>query len=231
MAVELSERLAAVARQVPAGAVVADIGTDHAYLPVYLVRRGIAPRAVAGDVHRKPYEAALATVRACELEDRIDVRLGDGLQVLAPGEADVVVLAGMGGKTVCSILTAGRSVLAKVQRLIIQPMRDISLVRRWLLANGWRLADEDMAREGGHYYFIMAAEPGQEKVKDAFWLELGPRLLEKRHELLHDYLLKRLREIDTVLAEIKRAQSAVALEKAALLKQEAEKIREVFSKW
>lgn len=231
MSFVLTARLAAVARQVPAGAVVADIGTDHAYLPVYLVREGIVPRALAGDVHRGPWQAALETVRSNGLEEYIDLRMGDGLKVLKPGEANVIVLAGMGGKTVCSILSAGKSVLEKAQRLIIQPMRDISLVRCWLGDNGWQMVDEEIVCEGRHYYVIIVAEPGLENINDKFLLEWGPRLLEKRDPVLHDYLLKRMREIGSVLVEIKKAQSTGAQEKVEVLQEEVKKIREVLEKW
>lgn len=228
---ELSKRLTAVARHVPVGAAVADIGTDHAYLPVYLVRQGISARVVAGDINRKPFEGALITVRDSGLEKYIDLRMGDGLQILKPGEVSVLVVAGMGGKTVCAIFEQGLSVLQQVQRLIIQPMRDIPMVRRWLADNGWRLVDEDMVAEDGHYYVIMVAEPGMEKVTDCFALEVGPRLLEKKDTVLQEFLKRRIIEINTILAEINRARSVGANNRAEALKQEAHKIKEVLESW
>lgn len=228
---ELSKRLAAVARHVPVGAAVADIGTDHAYLPVYLVRQGIATRVVAGDINPKPFKGALLTVRESGLERYIDLRMGDGLQILKPGEVSVLVVAGMGGKTVCAIFEQGLHVLQQVQRLIIQPMRDIPMVRRWLADNGWRLVDEDMVTEDGHYYVIMVAEPGMEKVTDSFALVVGPRLLEKKDIVLKEFLKRRIIEINTILVEINRARSVGANKRAEALKQEAHKIKEVLENW
>ncbi|TYO97311.1 tRNA (adenine(22)-N(1))-methyltransferase [Desulfallas thermosapovorans] len=228
---ELSKRLAAVARHVPVGAAVADIGTDHAYLPVYLVRQGISARVVAGDINYGPFEGALLTVRDSGLEKYIDLRMGDGLQILKPGEVNVLVVAGMGGKTVCDIFEQGRSVLQQVRRLIIQPMRDIPEVRRWLTGNGWRLVDEDMVTEDGHYYVIIVAEPGMERPADSFVLEVGPRLLEKKDPVLKEFLKRRIIEINTILQEIKRARSVGANNRAKVLRQEARKIREVLESW
>jgi len=228
---ELSKRLTAVAQQVPAGAAVADIGTDHAYLPVYLVRHGISPRVVAADINRKPFESARLTVQTSGLEKYIDLRIGDGLKILKPGEVSVLVVAGMGGKTICAIFDQGQAVLQLVQRLVIQPMRDIPMVRRWLSDHGWRLVDEDMVAEDGHYYVILAAEHGLEEVTDHFAIKVGPRLLEKKDPVLQEFLERRLVEIKSILAELARAQSEIASNRAQLLRQEAREIEEVLAKW
>ncbi|WP_041285275.1 tRNA (adenine(22)-N(1))-methyltransferase [Desulfoscipio gibsoniae] len=228
---ELSKRLATVARHVPVGATVADIGTDHAYLPVYLVRRGISPRVVGVDINQGPFDAAHLTVRASGLDEYIDLRMGDGFNIIKPGEVSVVVVAGMGGKTICKILAQGREVLQHLRRLVLQPMRDIVMVRKWLTDNGWRLMDEEMVTEDGHYYVIIVAEPGFEKIKNSFALKLGPRLLEKKDAVLREFLKRRIIEINIILGEITSAHSSEANTRAQVLKQEAEEIEEVLSKW
>lgn len=225
--VELSKRLAAVVRHIPRDSVVADIGTDHAYLPVYLIQTGRAKKVLAGEVTAGPYRAAQETVRSCQLEQQIDVRMGNGLGVLQPGETDVVVLAGMGGKTIISILEAGSEVLKSIRRLIIQPMRDVPAVRRWLVRNNWCLVDEDMVAEDGHYYVIIVAEKGNEKIVDEFILEVGPRLLEKQDDILVEYLKKRSANIGLVLQKLKDAKSDEARSRAGLLIKEKDRIREV----
>ncbi len=103
---KLSKRLATIAALVPPGGRLADIGTDHAYLPVYLVTEGIVPSAVAGEVNEGPFRAAGEALARVGLADRISLRFGDGLAVLAPGEADTAVIAGMGGQTIVDILAA-----------------------------------------------------------------------------------------------------------------------------
>lgn len=228
---ELSKRLAALAGHVPAGEAVADIGTDHAYLPVYLIQQGISPWVVAGDINQKPFEAARLTVQSSGLEKCIDLRMGDGLSILKPGEVGVLVLAGMGGKSVCAIFAQGLSVLQQAQRLVIQPMRDIPLVRRWLVEHGWRLVDEEMVTEDGHYYVIIVAEPGRELNTDDFTLAVGPRLLEKKDAVLKEFLAGRVLAIRQILMEITRAESAVARSRAEQLKQETKQIEEVLGNW
>jgi len=228
---ELSKRLAAVAQHVPSGAAVADIGTDHAYLPVYLVRHGISTLVVAADINRKPFESARLTVQNSGLEKYIDLRLGDGLKILEPGEVSVLVVAGMGGKTICAILDQGRAVLRQVQRLVIQPMRDIPMVRCWLANHGWRLVDENMVAEDGHYYVIIAAEPGLEEVSDQFAINVGPCLLKKKDPVLKVFLVRRLVEIKSILTEITRAQSEIASDRAQLLRKESMEIEEVLARW
>ncbi len=228
---ELSRRLAAVARHVPAGAIVADIGTDHAYLPVYLVRQGVSHRIIAGDINRKPFDSARLTVQANDLEKYIDLRMGDGLKILEPGEVSVLVVAGMGGKTVCAIFDQGRAVLKQVRRLIIQPMRDMPVVRRWLADNGWQLVDEDMVVEDGHYYVIIVAEPGLELIADNSALMMGPCLLRKKDPVLKEFLKRRILEIKSILIKITRSQSAAASKRAKLLSEETKEIEEVLARW
>jgi len=224
---ELSKRLAAVARNVPDGVTVADIGTDHAYLPVYLVREGRTARVVAGEISRGPYKSALSTLRTQDMEKQIDLRLGDGLDILAPGEVEVITLAGMGGKTVCEILDAGRRVIERVKLLIIQPMGDAPVVRRWLLENDWSFANEEMVYEDGHYYVIIVAKPGLEVIRDDFLLDFGPRLIERRDTVFYGYLQKKLAEIKAVLFKLEFTDSEKAREKVSFLHKQAARIEEV----
>jgi len=211
--------------------VVADIGTDHAYLPVYLVRNRIVDRVVAGEVTRGPYGIAIEAVRTAGLDSQIEVRLGDGLQVIYPGEVNVVVLAGMGGRTICGILASGRSVLERLERLILQPMRDAAMVRRWLVENGWQMTDEDMVYEDSHFYVVIVARPGREKITDSVVFELGPRLMENRSAVFRRFLLKRRADIGAVLSELQTVRGTRVMEKSFRLQREADKIEEVLNSW
>ncbi|HBX24536.1 MAG TPA: SAM-dependent methyltransferase [Desulfotomaculum sp.] len=231
MSVRLSARLACVACYVPTGSVVADIGTDHAYLPVYLVRNRIVDRVVAGEVTRGPYRIAIEAVRTAGLDSQIEVRLGDGLQVIYPGEVNVVVLAGMGGRTICGILASGRSVLERLERLILQPMRDAAMVRHWLVQNGWQMTDEDMVYEDNHFYVVIVARPGREKITDSVVFELGPRLMENRSAVFRRFLLKRRADIGAVLRELQTVRGTRVMEKSFRLQREADKIEEVLNSW
>ncbi|MFO7172150.1 MAG: class I SAM-dependent methyltransferase [Bacillota bacterium] len=159
LTVSLPPRLQAVARWVLPGAPVADIGTDHGRLPVYLVQQGQVPRAVASDRLPGPLAAARRTVAAAGVADRVDLRLADGLAALQPGEVATVVVAGMGGLLMLKILAGRPEALRGVRRLVLQPNTDVEEVRRWLHAHGWRLVAEELAEDGGRFYVVLVAEP------------------------------------------------------------------------
>ena len=156
----LDERLSAVARWVLPGKTMADIGTDHAYLPCWLVSCGICPKAVASDVAQGPYERARLITADIGLKEEISVRLGSGLSVLQPNEAATIVMAGMGGKLICELLQAEPEVTASAHRLVLQPQRNPELVRGWLASHGWRIIADDLAKDGKMWYNIIVAERG-----------------------------------------------------------------------
>jgi len=229
MKINLSRRLASVAGMVLPQGKVADIGTDHGFLPAYLVLQGTCPAAVASDTAAGPLEAARRLVSQLELENRIELRLGDGLAVLRPGEVSTVCLAGMGGTTQIAILTAAPEVLTRLPRLVLQPMRGAALLRRWLAGHGWTLVAEDLVLEEGKYYEVMAAEPGAATLSD--WQEVaGPLLVAGRHPLLPAYLAHRLVSGETVLASLERSGSPAAQAKKAELYREMNLLRKV-NRW
>ena len=154
----LDARLSAVATLVRHGSIVADIGTDHAYLPAYLVGTGVCPRAIASDLRVGPLENARETVRAFGLEDRIQTVLSDGLDALTPGCCDDVILAGMGGILIAELLARTPWLCAPDIRVIAQPMSHHEDVRRFFFEHGFSLREEVCAVDGRHCYCAMAAE-------------------------------------------------------------------------
>ncbi len=202
----LSPRLLKIASLVPEGAVVADVGTDHALLPAYLVVTGKCPRAIATDVRPGPLAAARATLRELGVERQVELRLGYGLTVLKPREVDAVVIAGVGAHTAIAILERSPAVRASVRRFVLQPAKGAALLRRWLAEHGFRLVKEELAREGNRFHEVMAVEAGREEVRHPLLLELGlevgPRLWEERHPLLRAFLEDRLSRYRRILARI-----------------------------
>lgn len=154
---KLSERLRKIADQVPAGSRVADIGSDHALLPSYLVLSGRISKAIAGEVNSGPLEAARKQVQEVNLQAFIEVRGGDGLAVIQPGEVNVITIAGMGGSLIVKILSAEPSKLEGIERLVLQPNIGEDTVRRWLLKHEWQLIAEDIVEEDGKIYEILTA--------------------------------------------------------------------------
>lgn len=155
--IHLDKRLAMVASLVRRGSRVADIGTDHAYLPAYLVESGLCPNGIAADIRQGPLEAAHNTVTAAGLDDKIALRLGDGLSPVSPNEADDIVIAGMGGETIAEILSAAEWVKDERLQLVLQPMTRAEELRRWLLTNGFTVTAERLIRDGHHMYPVIAA--------------------------------------------------------------------------
>ena len=156
--ITLDERLSAVAALVRPGSRLADIGTDHAYLPVHLVQTGVCPAAIASDIGAGPLDAARHTVTIAGLTSEIALRLGDGLSTITAEEIDDIAIAGMGGETIAAILEAVRWVKDSRLRLILQPMTRAEDLRRWLLQNGFSVIEEHLIIDGRHLYPVLAAE-------------------------------------------------------------------------
>ena len=158
---ELSPRLRMAADLIPAGARLADVGTDHAYLPAALILEKKIPWAVAADLRQGPLDRARATVRDYGLAGRVAFRLCDGLTGVRPGEADAIVIAGMGGETIAAILQAAPWVRERDVPLILQPMSSMPDLRAWLRENGFRIETERLAREGDALYTALLVRAGE----------------------------------------------------------------------
>ncbi|MBR3289499.1 MAG: SAM-dependent methyltransferase [Clostridia bacterium] len=154
----MDKRLECIAGLVRSGSRLADIGTDHAYLPVALVGSGTCPSALACDVREGPLQNARQTVEAAGLSDRIECRLGDGLSIVQPDEADDIVIAGMGGETIAAILAACPWTREPGRRFLLQPMTHAEDLRRHLFENGFAIRRELTVAVGRHVYLVMAAE-------------------------------------------------------------------------
>ncbi len=155
----LSKRMQSVADRVSEGLVLADVGCDHGYLSVWLCQKGKIPSAIAMDINEGPLERAAANAALYHLEDRISLRLSDGLMKLEPGEAESIAIAGMGGMLMIRILDARPDVLSRVKELVLEPQSDADRVRRYLNTCGFAIADEDLVLEDGKFYPVIRAVP------------------------------------------------------------------------
>ncbi len=208
MAIRLSKRLRTLADMVADGQRLADIGTDHGYIPIYLCQTGRIPSALAMDIGKGPLQQADTHIAQQGLSSRIETRLSDGMAALQKNEADTILIAGMGGGLVMKILTEGADKLTGTETLILQPQSEIAQVRTFLRKQGFRITDEEMVLEDGKYYPMMkvnrqqaavsSSDERQCQVEDAF----GPVLLQKRHTVLREWLERELHTADAVCAQL-----------------------------
>lgn len=160
--IELTPRLRAVAECVPPGARFADVGTDHAYLPAYLLQQGVIDRAIASDLRSGPLDRARQTAARWGLTERISFRLCSGLDGISPEEVEVIAIAGMGGETITAILAAAPWTRLGDYRLILQPMSTLPELRAWLQSHGYQVKRELLRREGRTIYTVLDVAPGEE---------------------------------------------------------------------
>ena len=216
-------RLERVAAQVPRGARLADIGSDHAYLPVALMRRGVIEAAVAGEVASTPFHAAQRTVRDNGLEQQVTVRLADGLAAIEPADAITAIsVCGMGGETIRDILDSGKAHLSGRERLILQPNGGEQPLRYWLMSNGYRILSEELLHENRFYYEIIMAERAEPVVYSAEELYFGPLHLQARSPAFLAKWQRALRLKKRTLAGFEQARQRVPQAKAQAIAQQVQ---------
>jgi tRNA (adenine22-N1)-methyltransferase len=207
-------RLERVAAHMPAGARLADIGSDHAYLPVALMRRGAISAAVAGEVALTPFHSAERTVRDNGLGQQISVRLADGLAAIEPDDGiNVISLCGMGGETIRDILDSGKARLSGRERLILQPNGGEQPLRQWLMENGYRIDCEELLRENDFYYEIIVAERAGPVTYTDEELYFGPLQMQARSPTFLAKWQRLLRQKQKTLSSFAQARQAVPEEK------------------
>lgn len=223
--IKISERLKTAASMVHEGNRLADVGTDHGYVPIYLLQQGRIPRAIAMDINRGPLDRAEEHIALYQLENYIETRLSDGVEALNAGEADTILIAGMGGGLVMHILTDGETVCKQAKELVLQPQSELERVRRFLFENGYVVDEEAMVKEDGKYYPMMRVhyeENLADKQPEASQVQLcyGKTLLEQRHPVLFDYLNWERSIQEAILQKLRmQAQNEAILERICEVEQ------------
>nr|WP_252121014.1 tRNA (adenine(22)-N(1))-methyltransferase TrmK [Pseudomonas petroselini] len=215
-------RLERVAANVPHGARLADIGSDHAYLPVALMRRGVIAAAVAGEVATTPFHAAQRTVRSNGLEQHITVRLADGLAAIEAADGITAIsVCGMGGETIRDILESGKAHLSGQERLVLQPNGGEQPLRQWLMDNGYSIRSEELLRENRFYYEIIVAERAGPVVYSAEQLYFGPLQMQARSPAFIAKWQRMLHQKQKTLASLEHARQAVPEDKVQEIARQA----------
>ena len=203
------------------GSILADIGTDHGYVPISLVQRKKIKKAIAMDVNKGPLKRAEEHIREAQLEEYIETRLSDGVKKLEVGEVNSILIAGMGGDLVIRIIKNGMEICRSVDELILQPQSELGKVRKFLRENNFEIIDEDMVIEEGKYYPMMKVIPVDEIV---LWEILpdevipacdmyGPYLLKNGNPSLRKYLVKQHKQLTKILKELEKQPESKAISK------------------
>lgn len=208
--IELSLRMKTVAGMVVPGSRVCDIGCDHAFVSIYLALHKVADHVIASDVRTGPCDIAEANIAKWGVKDMVELRLGDGLETIEAGEADTIIMAGMGGLLMLDILTRGRNVVACAKHLVLQPQSEVEQVRRYISENGWRVSDEVMVKDAGKYYVVIgvdcdkAADRHNEDIDEVYY-RYGRMLIENKSGVLAEYLEDRYRSLTDIVEHIEEA--------------------------
>ena len=220
--VKLTPRLKTIADEIKAGETMADIGTDHGYLPIYLWEAGISPHVIMADISRGSLDKARDNCEMLHPEKEFDLRLGSGIEVLENGEVDAVAIAGMGGILMTEILGADFEKVHSFRRLILQPRNHVGKLRYWLLNNGFKIVNEQLVREGKFICEILTVEPKEVAVsmnqdEDDIEYQYPHTLIKFKNDLTEEYLQRKLnleRQVlrsmamgsQTTEAQLKRAE-------------------------
>lgn len=227
MKIKLSPRLEVIAGCVTGACSMADIGTDHGYLPVYLIENKGVSGAIASDINQKPLKKAQKIIDTQQSQKQIETRLGSGLSVLKPGEVEVVVMAGMGGLLIRDLLKAQPAVARAAKKMVLQPMNNQAVLRRYLETAGFLITREELAREGDRVYEIIVAEPGAMIVTTPLEYELGFEYYRHQHPLLGALIDRKIFLEQHIVASTQGRTTAVAAKQFQESSRFIEKLNEV----
>ena len=229
---KLTDRLLKIASLVDNGKRIADIGTDHGYIPVYLLNQNKIQYAILGDVNKGPLENARKEVTRNKLQDKVDLRLGSGIEVLKENEVDEIIIAGMGGMLINNLLKANEKVAHTTEKLILQPMQAPEELRMFLYQNGYKILDEHLVREEHRLYEIIVCKyEGLEPQEiDPIYYEIGLKLIQNNDPLLNDFIENKIRINQNVLKKLEGKEGQGREDKRAALNKKIDALNDLLNK-
>ncbi|RBP45515.1 tRNA (adenine(22)-N(1))-methyltransferase [Garciella nitratireducens] len=223
----LTPRLQKIVNHVPEKTICGDIGTDHAYIPIYLVQNKICPKVIATDICKGPLEIAQKQIKVSGFQKQIEIRLGNGLKPIEPGEIETVIIAGMGGLLIRDILECSKETTKKIKIFILQPMSAQRELRQYLIKNNFKIIKEDLAREDQRIYEIIIAIHGKQGRERDIYLDIPKFLIEERHPLLIPFIEKKKKEILKIMKQCEGKYTPNAESKLKECRKKIKKIEEV----
>lgn len=228
---EISSRLSQVAHMVSAGKRLADVGTDHGYIPVYLVKNQIIPSALAMDLRSGPLERAKEHVAQYQLQEKIECRLSDGFANCSADEFDCAVIAGMGGELMIHILDAKKEIMDANKEFILQPQSEIDKVRRYVHSRGYKIEAEEFLFDGGKYYTIMKILPGKQKFQYEYEYQYGQFCICQKNLILKEYLLKQQESLKEICIHLQNTDGTKAKNRLKELQEKIDQIGEALKQY
>lgn len=221
---KLTARLQKIADQVTIGYRVADIGTDHGYIPIYLLKNKISPFVIAGDINKKPLKRAEDNIKNHNLSCSIEVRLGSGLSILKLNEVDTAIIAGMGGLLIIELLENSKEIAQNLKALILQPMQAQPELRKYLANNGFIIEKDILVKEDRHIYEIIVAKSGEQKVTDSIFYEIGFYIDDNPRPLTLEFINKKIKTTKQIIQDISERASKPSTK---ILKDMGEKLKKL----
>lgn len=226
---DMSFRLENIAAMVDSCRCMADVGTDHGYIPIYLVKNKIVERAIASDVNKGPVMKAKRNVALEGVEHQVECRLGGGLGVLQPHEADGVVIAGMGGNLIRDIIEDDLDVFKALDFAVLQPVQNPEVLRKHLVENNYVIIDEELCIDEDIFYEIIKVKHREGHVNekaDEIYYEVSKVLWEKKHPLINEFIGRKIAKYEKVLLNIKE-NSHSAMSRKSEVQQKISKLKEL----
>lgn len=199
---EISYRLKEIAKLIKYSPLI-DVGTDHGYLPIYSIKNGIVKEAVATDVNKGPLKIARENIRKYGLEDKIELRLGSGISPISEKDGKSLVISGMGGRLIISILEDKKEILNSFSQIILQPQSDIPMVREYIHSIGFKIDNEKFIKDSGKYYTIIDTSKGIDTDYTDIDYLLGKKIIEDNNLIFIEYLEKEIKTNKKIIKEIK----------------------------
>jgi len=214
---ELSIRLKTIATMVEKSETVADIGTDHGYIPIYLIKNNICNTAIASDINSGPIEKAELNISLENLRDKIECRLGGGLTTIKPKEVNSAIIAGMGGNLIRDIILESEDVFKSLDNAILQPVQNPEVLRRFIYEQGYCILEEELCFDQNKFYeIIKVSYDNKPKEKEEIFYEVGEMLINKKHPLIKEYLQHKIDKYNKIYENIKEETEGAEIRKTEI---------------
>ena len=227
---KLSKRLLAIGELVPKNSIVADIGTDHGYIPAYLIENNISKKVIGTDISKGSLDKIIKYIKDSGYEEKIDSRLGYGLEVIKPFEVDTVVIAGMGGVLINEILDKDKTITDSITNFILQPMLGVKELRIYLMENNFEIIKEELVKDEGKFYEIIFAKKGKGYIEEDIHFEIAEELIKENHPILKEFLHNKIFLAKRILNDLEGKESEKVKERYDELSNLIDQYKDVLNK-